>query len=247
MRFKLILASSLLIIFIMACTASETDNNATLAPTQATLEGSVEITLPPSGAVIYAEVIYLSGTANNIPAEGFQLQLIAPDDSIIAEATVPQPETEEWAINIVHNYVGDPSEINIVAKSVNSNNVLAYDIETILLATMDNRPDGTFGEITAPSEGTSIGGDSLLVSGHGSGFFENTFVLILETLDGEVLEEVIVMLNNPNFVDDMPWQAEIPRGDFIGNARIRMTYQDMESGNIITLDSIDIVVSTVAG
>ncbi|GAB5490663.1 MAG: hypothetical protein Phog2KO_08780 [Phototrophicaceae bacterium] len=247
MRFKLLFSIIFSLMVAIACTPSETDDSVTLAPTQAILEGSVDIMFPPSGAVIYAEVIYLSGTASDIPAEGFQIQLIAPDDSIIAEATVPHPETEEWSISIVHNYAGDPSEINIVAKSVDSSNTLSYDIESIILATMDNRPDGTFGEITSPDEGTSIGGDSLLVSGHGSGFFENTFSLILETLDGEIIEEIPVTLNNPNFVDDMPWQAEIPRGDFIGNARIRMAYQDMESGDTITLDSIDIVVSTVAG
>lgn len=246
MRIKLIASVTFLAMFIMACTPSDTDSNATIEPTQATLEGSVDITFPPSGSIIYAETIFLSGTAENIPEEGFQIQLIAPDDSIIAEASV-QPDNDEWGIELVHNYTGDPSEVNIVAKSVDATLTLAYDIESILLSTMENRPDGTFGTINSPTDGVSVGGDSLLVSGHGSGFFENTFVLILETRDGELITEIPVTLSNPNFVDDMPWQAEISRGDFIGNARIRMVYQDMESGDMITVDSVDIVVSTVAG
>lgn len=242
---KFILVILMLLVFV-ACTPSDTENNATLEATQATLQGTVDIMSPLSGAIIYAETIFLSGTATDVPDEGFQIQLIAPDDSVVAEATV-QPTDGQWAVDIVHNYTGDPTEVNIVAKSVDSTNTLTYDIESIVLSTLENRPEGTFGEITSPTDGTSIGGDSLLVSGRGSGFFENNFVLILEAPDGEVIEEIPVTLNNPNFVDDMLWEAEIPRGDFVGNAVIRMVYQDMESGDMITIDSVDVIVSTVAG
>lgn len=246
MRIKLIIGLAFVAMIMVACTPSDADDSATIDPTQTVLQGNIDITSPPSGAIIYGETIYLSGTASDIPDEGFQIQLLAPDDSVVAEATV-QPTDGDWSVEIVHNYTGNPTEVSIVAKSVDTANTLTYDIESIVLSTLENRPEGTFGEITSPTDGTSIGGDSLLVSGRGSGFFENNFVLILEAPNGEVIEEVPVTLNNPNFVDDIPWEAEIPRGDFVGNAVIRMVYQDMESGDVITIDSVDVIVSTVAG
>lgn len=246
MRFKLTIIITILTMIVIACTPSDSDDNATIEPTQTILQGNVDITSPLSGAIIYAETIFLSGTASDIPDEGFQIQLLAPDDSVVAEATV-QPTDGTWAVEVVHNYTGDPTEVNIIAKSVDANNASTYDIESILLSAIDNRPDGTFGEVTSPTDGMSIGGDTLLISGRGSGFFENTFGLILETPDGELITEIPVTLNNPNFVDDMPWEAEIPRNDFVGNAVIRMVYQDMESGDVIELDRVEVVVSTVAG
>ena len=44
----------------------------------------------------------------------------------------------------------------------------------------------------------------------------------------------------------MIWEAEIERGDFVGNAVIRMTYTDMERGQV-ELDRIELTVSSIAG
>lgn len=238
----------LLIAVLSACSTSDApQGQAQVVPTSETLQGAVNITFPMSGSIIYAETIILQGTASDIPVEGFQIQLITPDDSIISEATVQADDDGSWSIEIVHEYTGDPTEVTILARPTASDSTLDYDIVSILLATLDNRPDGVFGSILSPAEGTAIGGDFMLISGRASGLFENMFALILENTEGELITEIPVSLNNPNFIDDMLWEAELPRNDFIGNGTLRIVYQDMESGDIVEMDSINIVVSSVAG
>lgn len=243
MKIRLLLVFMLL--FIAACTPTP-ENNVTVTPSSEPLIGSVDITFPMSGAIIYSEVLYISGTASNVPSEGFQIELIAPDDSVIVETTI-QPTDNAWVTEIVHEYTGDPTEMTVVAKSLNDNNPLDYDIESIVLSTLEQRPDGQFGSILSPTEGTTVGGDSILISGRGSGLFENTFVLAIESADGERVVEMPFTLENPYFIDDVLWEAELPRNDYIGNASLIMFYQDAQDGNEVILDSIDIVISSVAG
>jgi len=237
---------TLMLVFLLAaCSPSETSPEEEIPATE-TLEGAVEITFPQSGSIIYAESLRLEGTATNVPEEGFQIQLISPELEVIAEATI-QPENGTWFTEIVHGFTGDPTEITIIAKNTNPDSILDYDIEIIVLSNVENRPDGVFGSILSPTEGITVGGDSILISGRGSGFFENTFVLRLENTEGEIITEMPVTINNPNFIDDMVWEAEIVRNDFIGNGTIRMVYQDAESGETIEVDFVNVVVSSVAG
>ena len=218
-----------------------------VVPTELTLQGSVDITFPMSGAIIYAETIILQGMASEVPGDGFDIQLITPDDSIVAEASIQPEDDGRWFVEIVHEYTGDPTEVTIVAKATDSDLALDYDIVSILLTARDNRPQGIFGSILSPSDGTSVGGDFIPVSGRGSGFFEGTFILRLENSDGDIITEMPVMINNPNLIDDMLWEAELPRNDFIGNGKIVMIDEDEESGEDIVIDNVDVVVSAVAG
>lgn len=248
MRIKLTTVLTVLMLFLSACSTGDApQGQVQVVPTSETLQGAVDITFPMSGSIIYAETIILQGTASDIPEEGFQIQLITPDDSIISEATIQPDDDGNWFVEIVHEYTGDPSEVTIIAKPSASGSTFDYDIESILLAILDNRPDGVFGSIISPTEGTVIGGDFMLVSGRASGLFENMFSLILENTEGEVITEIGVSLNNPNFIDDMHWEAELPRNDFIGNSVIRIVYQDMESGEMVEMDAVTVVVSAVAG
>ncbi|MGB7341913.1 MAG: hypothetical protein WBC91_23650 [Phototrophicaceae bacterium] len=241
MRLKLILIT--LIISLVACTSNEAPDD---APTQEMLQGSVDVTSPVSGSIIYSESVLVRGTASNISEEGFLLEMVAPDDTILGAATVLANDDGTWSVELVHTYAGDPTEVTLVAKS-SADSTLDYDIESIALATLDNRPEGVFGSITSPQDGAQVGGDSILITGRGSGFFENTFGLALVNTEGEVVQEIPVTLDNPNFIDDMIWEVEMLREDFIGNATLQMQYQDMESGDTIILDEVDVVVSAVAG
>lgn len=237
-----------MMLVLAACSSTEApQGQVQVIPTEPTLEGSVDITFPMSGSIIYAETIVLEGTSSGIPDSGFYVQLLAPDDSRIAEATVQPEDDGSWAVEIVHQYTGDPTEVTILASTSPEPDGLDYDIESIALAKLENRPEGVFGTILFPEEGTSAGGDFIEIIGRGSGFFENSFALQLVNTEDEVVSELPVMMKNPNFVDDMLWEAEFPRNDYIGNATLRMAYQDMESGETIIIDSINLVVSAVAG
>ncbi len=242
-----------ILVFIMlftvsACSTGDTaPGQVEIVPTTETLEGTVEIEFPMSGAIIYAETLFIHGTSSDIPEAGFQIQLLNPDDSIISEADIQPEENGSWSIEIVHEYSGDPTEVTVIAKPSSSDSSLDYDIESILLSTLENRPEGVFGSILSPADDSAVGGDFILISGRASGLFENMFGLILENSEGEIITEMGISLNNPNFIDDMLWEAELPRNDFIGNATIRIVYQDMESGEMVEMDSVDVVVSAVAG
>ncbi|MEM9952679.1 MAG: hypothetical protein AAF846_13820 [Chloroflexota bacterium] len=245
MRLKFGLLLTIIVSLVVAC--SPANDSAPTATTQPTLQGSVDITSPASGSIIYSESIFVAGTSGNVGEDGFQIRVIAPDDSVLAEANIQPSEDDTWFVELVHEYTGDPTEVTLVATGTLPDNPLDYDIESIALAPLDLRPDGTFGNITSPEDGVQVGGDSILIAGRGSGFFENTFGLSLVDAEGDTIVEIPVTLNNPNFIDDVLWEAELPREGFLGNATIRMTYQDMESGDIITLDEVEVVVGAAAG
>lgn len=219
----------------------------TLAATTAPLQGDVDIVYPISGSIIYSEALWLQGTAENVPADGFMLQVIAPDDTVLAQSIVV-PQDGQWQVELPHNYNGDPTEATIIAKSIDTSIAGDYDIVSILISAASNRPEGVFGSIIVPSEGETVGGDTIYVSGRGSGFFENTIVVVLETADdAEQISNVIVTMHNPYFMDDMIWEAELPRNDFVGNAVIRGYYTNAESGEEVEVFRVNVVVSSVAG
>ena len=141
-----------------------------------------------------------------------------------------------------------PSEATIIAKGIPADNPADYDIVSIAISSPANRPEGVFGSILAPNAGDTVGGDSNYVSGRGSGFFENTFTLVLETADdAELISSMLVTMHNPYFMDDMIWETELPRNDFVGNAVIRAFYTDAEIGAEVEIARVAVVVSTVAG
>jgi hypothetical protein len=253
MRLSILLLIVLLVIAACAPAAPQGEGSmqvrsvGTSLPTPITLEGNVDIVYPMSGSIIYSENLYLQGTAEELPEEVFLLQVIAPDDSVLAQSVI-QPENGQWSVELAHNYTGDPTEVNIIAKSTDTTILGDYDIASIVIAGAETRPEGVFGSVLVPSEGDTGGGDSIFVSGRGSGFFENSFVLVLETADdGEDISTTIVTMHNPYFVDDMIWEAELARNDFVGNAVIRAYYTDAESGAEVEIFRVTVVVSSVAG
>lgn len=244
---KLLVILFSLLIFLTACTSQTQEGGVTVIPTQAKLTGNVDITFPISGSIIYAESLFLQGTASDVPAEGFKIQVITPDDSILAETTVI-PDGDSWQVELVHNYTGDPTETVIIARSLNNAIAEDYDIESIAISAAEHRPEGVFGAIIVPSPDSTVGGDQILVIGRGSGFFENTFILSLEEADdGTEISQTIVTMNNRYFIDDMIWETDLPTNDFTGHAILRMSYQDAASGEMIDVNSFPVVVSSIAG
>lgn len=229
---------------LVACATSGTATDST--PTEEALSGTVDITFPMSGAIIYSESLYVAGTASQVPEQGFRIELVASDDQLISE-TVIVPEGDTWSTTIVHAYEGDPTELTVIAKSLNDTLTTAYDSEVIILSSLTERPDGVFGEITTPTSATTIGGDSLLITGRASGLFEGTFSLAIESEAGERLVQMPFTVINPSMLDDVLWTAELPRGDFMGNATIVMFYQSARDGREVILDRVDVTISRVAG
>lgn len=218
---------------------------ATQPPTLPPLTGEVSIETPAEASIIYSELLYISGTAQGLPDEGFLLVVLGMDDAVITETRIT-PAANQWSVEIPHGHTGDPTEITIVALPAAEGVVGAYDQVTVALSALEFRPPGPYGFIFWPFEGDTVGGDLLPVAGTASGIFENTIIISLEH-NGSVLDEQIVTLSNPYFIDEVPWVTELATGSYTGPALIRLFIYDAQDGAQITLDSVEITISAAAG
>jgi hypothetical protein len=204
-------------------------------PTIPALSGDVHIVYPQDGATIYSEVLIISGTATT---PDFALKLVAPDETIIAQTTI-QSQADTWQIELVHSYNGEPIEVNVSAVPIDTNITTEYDTLTIVLSRIENRPEGIFGSITSPSEGGTVGGEVIPISGMASGLSEISLALIGS--DGANIDSRDVALYNPYLVDDMPWTAELATNGYLGDAKIRIT------NNENSISSVDVKITSEAG
>lgn len=243
-RFTIILC---LVGLIVACTPNDPTpaTVVTTIPTDAPLQGQVLIDAPTSGSILYSEVLYLEGTAQGLVDDTFMLRVVGVEGDTIAEATI-RPEDGAWSTEIVHDYSGDPTEVTISARSAEATVRGDYDIVSVILSSLENRPEGTFGRITSPQAGGVIGGDSALVFGTASGIPDNTLTLTLQSSDGTPISERVLRLPSPYSVDDVAWTAELDTGDFTGAAVLTVSYLNADGEREI-LASTNVNISSVAG
>lgn len=234
-----------IISFVVACTPSDTAPATTPIPTAVPLQGQVSITSPTNGSVLYSEVIYLNGTASDLADGPFQLVVVGVEDDVIAETTI-QPEDGTWTTELIHGYTGDPAEVTILARSADTTIAGDYDIVSVILSSLENRPEGTFGRITSPQEGGVIGGDSALIFGTASGIPDNILTLTLESSEGDLISEREITLPSPYPIDDVAWTAELDTNGFTGAATLTVAYVS-EDGTNEMLDSIRLNISSIAG
>ncbi len=235
-----------LILFLLLLTACSpaVPSTATPAPPTPNSGGSVEFITPQAGSIIYAEVLYLAGTAANIPGSSFRIEVVGADEQVIAQTTVPVTGTG-WQVELMHGYSSEPVEAVILAVPVTGEG--EYDRVTVALAGQQQRPEGSFGSITSPAEGDTVGGDLIEVRGRGSGLFENSLLISLIAEGGAVLDNRIITLNNPYFIDDVPWRVELGTKNHMGAAEIHIFYQSMSTIDEVILDSVPINLTTEAG
>lgn len=235
----------LIVSFVAACTPNDAPPIATAIPTTAPLQGQVNITAPTTSSVLYSEVMYLEGTATDLSDGTFQLVILGVEENIISETTI-QTEDGVWSTELVHGYTGDPAEVTILARSTDATVEAEYDIVSVILSSLDNRPEGTFGRITSPQVGGVIGGDSALIFGTASGIPDNTLTLILESSEGNAISEKTITLPSPYTIDDVAWRADLDTNGFTGAATLTVTYTT-EDGATEILDTIRLNISSVAG
>lgn len=233
-----------LIIACCAACAPAANPAVTVFPTQPPLQGSVTITHPQNGNIIYAEALYVAGTAANIPNEGFRLRVTSALDEEIADVTV-QPEGEDWSLEIVHQYTGDPTEMTIVALPLTGTVDNAYAITSAAIAPLTTRPEGTFGTILQPNPASVVGGDVLLVVGTVSGLPGDEARLILAQPDGTPISEVPIIIDHPYAIDEVLWEVNIETNSYTGPALLMLAYDEAEAS--VELGRVEITLSIVAG
>jgi len=219
----------LLLFSLAACGRAATPPLLELSPAPPT--EPVRIDYPPTGAVIYADTIPLAGWAA-IP--DFTIELVDLDEHVVAQVAVTGADAA-WTVELVHGYTGAPTEMLLRATPiVSAEPPIYYTMVTIALAGSAARPAETFGTITFPAEGTSLGGDFIPVTGIASGAPDNTFWVILTTADGAVVDRREVTFYNPQSVDAMPWTTELTTGGYIGPATITAYFTSPEDDQPIT-------------
>lgn len=207
----------IIIALLTACqSAASTPAPASVTPTRT---GSIEINAPPEGAVLYSEVIAIRGTVADLPDDAFLLLLTGPDGSTIASAQVRNASTH-WQVELPHSYIGEPIEVTIAASPLDPTLPVEYALRTVALAGLSYRPAGAFGSITFPTDGSSVGGESLLIRGTASGVPDNRLSISLIAEDATLLDSQSISIDNPYMIDDVPWSAEVNTNDYTGPARL---------------------------
>ncbi len=202
----------------------------------------VTIDHPPNSAVIYAEVLFIGGSIAQDTA--FTLQIMTVDDEIIAETQV-NATAGNWTVELMHGYTGDPTEV--VIQAMQDDTLLAST--AILLTDVSYRPEGVYGSILLPENGSEAGGDMILVSGRASG----VDTLLVEVIgdDDQVIGSQVVILMNPYFIDEVPWEAALNVTGYTGQAVIRVTADDAQNDTAAQienpLDVVRITLTNVAG
>ena len=243
---NLILLAALFV--LGACGSSKSPSSTTPAPTDIPpLTGSVSITTPESGSVVYSEVMFVSGTASDLPGNQFTLELVAPDDSIIAQSPVVVGSDGSWSIEIPHGYNGEPIEVIVQAVPENAQPTEIYDAKLIAMAAQSYRPEGTFGSISFPLDGLEIGGDSIEVQGTASGLFEGSFILELDDANGNVIDSHPETTANPYYIDEVPWVSSLATNGYTGAAVIRAYAISARDGTEIPLASVSVTITVEAG
>jgi hypothetical protein len=242
MPLKTVLTAILLLI-LAACAPAAQPMPTALPPTASPPSQPVSIDYPLDGTVIYAQQVSLSGTSNGV--ELFRIELINPDNNVIAGETVTPGVDGKWSLQLKHGYTGEPTEITLAARPVNGGD--DYDIRTIALAGAQYRPPGTFGTILEPGEGGTAGGDQIPVSGSASGVFENTLTVELSG-GGKVISQQNVTLVNPGIVDEVPWTVSLPTNGYTGPAQLVAYTTSPKDGSRVVLGEVkNFTITTEAG
>jgi hypothetical protein len=207
------------LLFSLCLTACSSES-VTVTPQAAALTGTVQLIEPPAGAVIYAEVMRISGTAEGVPAGGFVL-VVSANDAEIARSRVLVSEGA-WQIELLHGYRGDPVEASISAISPDPAVSEAYAHRLIALSSLAQRPAGAFARVTSNTHEGTLGGDLIRIEGMASGLAENRLMLRLLTPEEDLISESSITVTNPFIVDEMPWSADLSRGDYTGPATLEL-------------------------
>jgi len=241
MNRKYLVTIILCMLLLTACGEDDPEGFGNPTDTSDPSASAVEITMPQSGSVIYAEAIQISGEVNGA-AQQFDVRLVTLDETVIAETTVDS-QPGSWSVELIHDYTGEPTEIEIRTAQAEQ----TYDSVSILLSDSSQRPDGTFGEVIIPADNTVLGGDSIPVEGRASGLPENQLTVELLNADGTVLDTQRITLQNPYFIDDVPWQTLVERGTYTGPATLRITYTEATSGEPVIIDEVSMTLTEAAG
>ncbi|TVR21087.1 MAG: hypothetical protein EA396_09140 [Anaerolineaceae bacterium] len=205
-------------------------------------ERGVRIAFPPDGAIIYAAALTVRGESAG--ADSFRVELLvdsADELRRIAGATVTTA-AGDWSLELPHGYDGDPSEAIIRAVSLDGER--EYSRALIALSPLSARPAGMVYTITRPVMGAEVGGDVVQLEGRASGVPDNVLVVTLRDDRSETIERTTVFLENPYYVDDIPFTVDLHTRGYTGPATITVAFGEAPDA---PTEVIAVTVSAAAG
>ncbi|MFW5748657.1 MAG: hypothetical protein ACOCYT_03500 [Chloroflexota bacterium] len=183
---------------------------------------TVRLTHPLAGAIIYAESLIVQGETVGSP-QRFAVELVDIDGTTLARAAL-STQPGAWSIELPHGFRGDPVEASLRLVPEQPGVTGEYDRVTLLLSTLDQRPEGPILSVGLPSAGDRVGGDTIPVEGRASG--GSTLTLTLTDASDTLLDQQMIILTNPYRVDDLPWTASVSPGAYTGPALLTVQLDD---------------------
>jgi hypothetical protein len=198
---------------------------------------------PADGTVIYSELLYASGVVQREARSGFRLALVDAAEQTIAETVIYPDEHATWRVELPHTYQGEPSEMTLLGLPLDAESEQVYSSTSLIIAGLQYRPEGTFGSIRLPSDGMTVGGESILVEGTLSGLGDIPVrIKLMRPDDLQPLDSVEVGSSSPFVLDETPWRVALSTAFYIGPAQLVLVSDTDE-----VLAEIDITITEAAG
>ena len=196
--------------------------------------GTVTITAPAEGTVYYSGFVTAHGTAQELPADGFDL-IVASEAESVRVRVVPQRST--WSAVVPFSAVKS-GVITLQAAAVGREWI--YNTVTAAVGKPEDRPEGVYGLILNPTADDVPGGEQIMVRGVVSGVTDDV-QLVLTNAQGQEVQRVAVQLPKMHPLDEIPFQVDIVTGGNVGLHTLTLRVSDT------VLDEVTFMLSTAAG
>lgn len=196
------------------------------------ISGSVTLSYPPDGTIVYASALHLKGMLADVPSQSLLIRL-ANTGGVTLSETILETEAGEWSLDLVHGYTGEPSEAIISILPAEKPEAGVFASTTILLAALEHRPEGVYVDVRSPVDGAEAGGDSIEVTGRVSG--AESVRLELVSSNGAVIDSKTIETGSVYLVDDVPFTTGLATTNYTGTALLNIYAGDelVESRTII--------------
>lgn len=204
----------------------------------------VTLETPATGAVVYASTLSVSGRTEGVAnAVLVVVEPVQPSVTFTGYTDTAPVVDGRFTVQFIPAYDGPPLEMAV--RVYPSNDVERQNLKaeaSFILASIAERPAGSYVDVLTPQPSDEVGGDEIGVSGRASGVVSGTLVVVLVDSNGAVLDTQNVVIPTANQLDDVPWMVGLKPAGAEGNAIIRVSDSD---GTLY--HTIPVILSEAAG
>ncbi len=187
------------------------------------LSGTVTVSFPPEGAVIYASALHVAGTLADVPEQALLVRVVDANGGSLSETPLTA-RGGAWSLDIIHGYSGEARAVTVEVRAAAEPDAGVMASARVTLAALEHRPEGAFVDVISPQDGMELGGDLLEIHGRVSGY--ETVRVALVGSDGTVIASGTAENGSPYRIDEIPWRVELPNPGFTGTASLTVYGDD---------------------